>query len=82
MAPNRKPPEPHELARYDENRRNFPLDELAKYAGQYVAFSLDGTHILASGAEPEEVEEKLTAQGIAPNRVVHSYIDPPDVVRF
>jgi hypothetical protein len=35
---------------YEENQRRFPQEELNKYAGQYVAFSLDGARILASGA--------------------------------
>ena len=33
---------------YQENRLRFPLGELAKYNGQWVAFSLDGRRILAN----------------------------------
>jgi len=76
MTPNGKRPDPPDLGSDDENRRNFPPDELAKYAGRYVAFSLDGTRILASGESMEAVEEHLTAAGIDPRQVVGSYIDP------
>jgi hypothetical protein len=79
MSENGKKPDPPLLGpNYEQNRARFPLDELAKYAGQYVAFSLDGTRILASGDTMEEVDEKLVAAGINPNRVVGSYIDGPE----
>jgi len=32
---------------FQQNRQQFPPEELAKYAGKYVAWSPDGTHILA-----------------------------------
>jgi hypothetical protein len=65
-----------ELAKYDENRRNSPARELTKYAGFHVAFSLDGSRILASGRTIDELEENVAAAGLDPTRVVHSYIDP------
>ena len=61
---------------YYENQRNFPHEELAKYAGLYVAWSLDGACILASGQTMEEVEEKLIVAGIKPSHVVGSYVPP------
>jgi hypothetical protein len=64
---------------FHQNCNNFPPDELAKYAGQYVAFSGDGTRILASGDTMEAVEEKLVAAGIDPSQVVGSYVDEPGV---
>jgi hypothetical protein len=74
--------EPPDLSHYDENRSKFPLEELAKYAGKHIAFSLDGTRILASGDSIEEVEEQLIAAGINPSQVVGSYVDPPDVTSW
>lgn len=73
---------PPDLSHYDENRSKFPLEELAKYAGKHIAFSLDGTRILASGDSIEEVEEQLIAAGINPSQVVGSYVDPPDVTSW
>ena len=78
MSANGKKPDPPWLDHFEENRAKFPLDELAKYAGQYVAFSLDGTRILASADTMEAVEEKLVVAGIDPSRVVGSYIDGPE----
>lgn len=64
---------------YYENRNKFPPEELAKYAGKYIAFSLDGTSILASGDTHEEMEKELIAAGIDPSQVVGSYVDTPDI---
>ena len=72
-------PEPPDLSQYEENRSKFPLDELAKHWGKHVAFSPDGTRIVASGDSFDEVIEKLQAAGIDVSQVVHSYIDGPDV---
>ena len=45
------------------NRQTFPLDELAKYLGNWVAWSSDGTRIVASAANPEDLEERVRAAG-------------------
>ncbi len=49
MNANGSRPEPPDLSHYEENRGKFPLDELAKHWGKHVAFSPDGTRIVASG---------------------------------
>ncbi len=72
--------DPPDLSHYDENRSKFPLEELAKYWGKHVAFSPDGTRIVACGESIAEVDDKLDAAGIHFSQVVHSYIDPPDAV--
>lgn len=71
--------EPPDLSHYEENRCKFPLEELAKYAGKHVAFSPDGTRIVASGATEEELEGALRAAGIHFSQVVWSYVDGPDM---
>jgi hypothetical protein len=78
MSLPEKKVDPPWLVDYDRNRANFPLDELAKYAGQQVAFNLEGTRILASAATEEELEKVLVTKGIAPDRVVVGYVDPMD----
>ena len=82
MSANGKRMEPPDLSHYEENRCKFPLDELAKYGGKHVAFSLDGTRIVASGETEEELEAALEAAGIPFNQVVFSYVDPPGVSRI
>ncbi len=64
---------------FDENRRRFPHEELMKYVNQSIAWSWDGTRILASGKDHTEVEDKLVAMGIDPSRVVFSRVPDPDV---
>jgi hypothetical protein len=64
---------------FEENQRRFPFEELMKYVGQAVAWSWDGSQILASGKDHVEVHEKLVAMGIDTSRVVFSGVDDPDV---
>ena len=61
-----------------ENRRNFPPDELLKFTGQHVAWSLDGARIVASGPTMDAAEEQLRAAGIDRSHVVWGYVDPLD----
>jgi hypothetical protein len=58
-----------------ENRQKFPLDELARYAGLYVAWSWDGSRIVGSAADEEELWDKLVASGVDPQHVVFSHVD-------
>jgi hypothetical protein len=59
-----------------ENVRRFPPEELLKYAGKHIAWSWDGTQIVASGDSLEEMEANVIAAGIDPSRVVGDYVDP------
>ena len=44
---------------YRNNRAHFPHGELAKYRGEWVAFSADGCRIVASAATVTQLEEQL-----------------------
>ena len=46
---------------YRENRARFPLDELRKRDGQWVAFSADGVRIVASAATIAELTKQVCA---------------------
>ena len=48
---------------FRQNRQQFPLEELAKYRGQWVAFSADGRRIVASAPTLEALHEHLEAAG-------------------
>ena len=63
----------------NKNRRAFPIEELMKYAGRHIAWSWDGTKILADGATLGEVMDKLDAMKIDGSRVVHDYVDDPNM---
>src|SRR5262249_30874798 len=73
-------PEPPDLSRFHDNWCNFPADQLVPYHGKHVAWSPDGTRILASGDTEEEVEQQLIAAGIPPSQVVGEYIPLPGTV--
>lgn len=72
ISPKLHPPD---VSLYPINRAKFPLEELIKFAGQYLAWSPDGTQILAHGPDEESVERELESMGIDPSQVVVSYED-------
>lgn len=74
-----KRPSP-DLTQYLANRDKFPAEELAKYAGMQVAFSLDGLRIVASGKTWDELFDNLAAAGIDASQIVGSYVSSPDEV--
>jgi hypothetical protein len=58
-----------------ENRSAFPVAELAKYRGQWVAFSSDGRRIVASAPDFAGLDAVLLALGEDPERVLLEFID-------
>ncbi|HYV36004.1 MAG TPA: hypothetical protein VE988_09900 [Gemmataceae bacterium] len=64
---------------YNENRNRLPLVDLQKYAGQYVAFSTDGTKILASHPDPLELAALLDRAGYLGTETVCERIWPDEV---
>jgi len=67
---------------FNENRRNFPAHELAHYAGRYIAWNLDGTRIVASGADEGALYAQLAAANIDLNTVVQSYVPSAEEEAF
>ena len=65
-----------------ENQQKFPPAELMKYAGLHVAWSWDGTRVVASAPTEEDLYAKLEAEAIDPQRVVFAYVDPLDQVNL
>jgi hypothetical protein len=63
-----------------ENRRQFPAEELAKYAGKYVAWSPDGTAILASDDDPMQLRTTVKLLGHDPAQTLIASVPPPDLV--
>jgi len=60
-----------------ENRAAFPAADLAKYRGQWVAFSMDGRRIVAGAPDLVELDTLLLAMGKNPEQVgstrIHRY---------
>jgi hypothetical protein len=66
-------------SRLNVNRNKVPLAELQKYAGQWVAWSGDGTRIVASYATLAGLCDVLDQQGIDTMSVVLSEIHADEV---
>jgi hypothetical protein len=82
MNQNGQRMEPPDLSHFEEGRSQIPAEELAKYAGKCVAFSSDGTRILASGDYYDDVDRQLETLGIHFSQVVQGYIDMPDEIKL
>jgi hypothetical protein len=52
--------------RFLANRAAFPVEQLAQHAGQWVAWSPDGSRIAASAADPQDLDELVRAAGEDP----------------
>ena len=62
-----------------KNRAVFPEEELMKYAGQWIAWSPDGTAIVAHSAESDTaVYDTLKANGYDIGKCCVSYVPDGD----
>lgn len=80
-ANNGRAPDPttEELDDFREKQRKLRPEDLLPYAGKHVAWSIDRACIVASSDDGAELEDKVVAAGIAPNRVVFGFIEDPKV---
>jgi hypothetical protein len=76
---NGRPIQEVDLALFVENQAKFSPEAYLPYAGQYIAYSGDGTRIVAGAETEEELDRKLEALGLHFSEVVYSYV-PPDGV--
>ncbi len=58
-----------------DNRSAFPAAELAKYHGQWVAFSGDGRRVIAGAPDLVELDALLVAMGEDAEQVALEFID-------
>jgi hypothetical protein len=58
-----------------ENQKKVEPETLIPYAGQHVAWSWDGSRILASDPDPDALRRKLLEGGFDRSRVVFAYVD-------
>lgn len=66
--------------RFLENRANFPLEELARRAGRWVAWSPDGARIVAEADDPEALDKLVVDAGEDPERCITEGIPAEDSV--
>jgi hypothetical protein len=69
-----------DMQEFLKNRNQFPPEELAQYAGRYVAWSPDGTSILASDEDELRLDATIKAIGYDPAEVLVSFVPSPDEV--
>jgi hypothetical protein len=65
---------------FRRNQSSYPREELAKYNGCYVAWSPDGTHILAAHADASELDATLSKLGHDPAEILVSLVAVPEEV--
>ena len=68
------------MQQFLKNRHQFPPAELDKYAGRYVAWSPDGSRIIASDDDYQKVAAAVDASGYDPADIVMEPIPLPDEV--
>ena len=66
------------MTMYANNRARFSLEELRKYADQWVAFSLDGSRVLASATTLTQLEDRLAAAGVDAQNVALERVEFED----
>ncbi len=71
-----------EINEFRRNQSRSPHEELEKYNGQFVAWSEDGTRILAAHADLAQVDAMLIAIGIYPGDVLISRVAGTDEVAW
>jgi hypothetical protein len=54
------------MQEYLKNRAAFPLEELTKHRGEWVALSPDGTRLVATSRDPDDLDELVRAAGEDP----------------
>ncbi len=65
---------------FDKNRAAFPPEELLAYRGQYIAWSPDGTRIIASDQDGIRLDDTVRALGYDPAEVAFSSVPDADVL--
>lgn len=66
-----------DIVTFNRNRDAFAEEQLQPYWGRHVAWSLDGTRIVADAATSQELYERMKELGIDPCTVVSSFVPDP-----
>ena len=71
-----------DINEFRRNQSRVPRAELEKYSGQYVAWSVDGSCILAADADPLRLDALLCVSGYDPSALLVSRIAIPEEVSW
>lgn len=69
-----------DMRTFIENRRRFPPDQLLPYAGKYIAWSPDGTRIIAYDEDEIRLDAIIRAAGYDPGEIVVSSVPADDTI--
>jgi hypothetical protein len=67
-------------ATVSEESTQFPVEELARYAGKYIAWDPDGTHVLASNEDEPQLAHAVVAAGLNSAEVLIAFVRAEDEV--
>ncbi len=65
---------------YAQNRAKFKPEDLAPYGGQWVAWSLDGSRVVAHHANLEQLEREIELLGLTFEEVIFDSIPSGGIV--
>jgi hypothetical protein len=65
------------MAIFIKNRQAFPVEELQKYVGQWVAWAPDGSRIVASTPDELELDAAVVRAGYDPQQCVIGFEGVP-----
>jgi len=68
-------------ALYEDKRADFPIEQLEKYSGRWIAFSRDEARIVDSCEKLVELKSRLEKTGHDPHGVVFSRIPAPGEIQ-
>ena len=68
------------MREYLKNRQQFPLRQLARHAGEWVAFSPDGLRIVASSTDLANLDKLIREAGEDPEQCPIEGIPDTDAV--
>ena len=69
-----------DMQEFLKNRRQFPREQLAAYAGKYIAWSPDGTKIIASADDLAALANAVLGSGYNPEDCVLSSVPAEDAI--
>jgi hypothetical protein len=68
------------IKEFQSNRQRFPAQELAKYAGKFVAWSPEGTRILAGDEDELRLANAIRDAGYNSAEILISFVPAGDEI--
>jgi hypothetical protein len=69
-----------DMQEYLQNRLSFPLEELAKHRGEWIAWSPDGKRLVAASQNPDALDDLVRNAGENPEECPIEGIPDADCV--